>query len=109
MTKEELTTWLDQNKDLNYDDGHEQCIQKVFDEIKSKCIYTWLKSGMFNDEDYIREKVERVESIQNFNANVMFMLNMFHPILRYEIIKSLSKDAQDYIDRYNKQEYDTER
>jgi hypothetical protein len=106
MTKEEITDWLDKNKEFNFDDGYEQCTQEVFDEIKQKCIYTWTDSGWFDDEDYINEKIERIEAIQNFNADVIFMLNMFHPIIRTNIIHQLSKKAQEYIDRYNKIAYD---
>lgn len=104
MNAQELANWLDKNKDFNFDDGYEQCTQKVFDEIKQKCIITWKTN--FEDEEYVNEKLQRIEKIENFNADVMFMLNMFHPNLRSYIIIQLSREAQEYIDRYNKIAYD---
>lgn len=104
MNPQELANWLDENQEFNCDDGYEQCTQKVFDEIKNVCITTWKNN--FEDEEYVNEKLQRIEQIENFNADVMFMLNMFHPILRSYCIHQLSKEAQEYIDRYNKKAYD---
>jgi hypothetical protein len=106
MNEEELTNWLNKNKEFNLDDGYEQCPQKIFNEIKEKCIEIWTESGWFENEDYIDEKLQIIESIQNLNANVMFMMHMFHPILRNKIENELSTKAQEYIDRYNKIAYD---
>ena len=102
MTEEKLVIWLEENKNFSYNDGYEQCTQKIFDEIKEKCIFIWTKSGLFNDEDYINEKLQIIEKFENFNADIMLMVNMFHVTLREHIIDKLSKNAQDYIKRYKK-------
>jgi hypothetical protein len=74
--------------------------EAVFDEIKSTCLNYWLS---LEDQhgNYIQEKVDRILSIKNHEADVMFMLAMFHPILRNHIISKLSNRAKIYIKYYN--------
>ena len=72
--------------------------KKIFREIRKACIQTWHTYD--NTFGYVTEKLERVYSINNEEANVMFMLNMFHPSLKTHIIHTLSDKAKKYIEYY---------
>lgn len=74
--------------------------QKVFNEIKKACVDMW--NTFDNTYGYVDEKLFMVEQIHNVGGDVMFLLNMFHPSLRAFIISTLSPEAKDYINYYNK-------
>lgn len=72
---------------------------KIFQEIKDACIKVWKTYD--NTYGYVDEKIRAVNYIKNEEANVMFMLKMFHPILKAEIISHLSVPAKKYIQYYD--------
>jgi hypothetical protein len=72
--------------------------QKIFNEIKGLCIDTW--STFDNTYGYVDEMLFLVNQIHNHGADVMFLLNMFHPLLREYVINLLSSEARDYIKHY---------
>ncbi len=74
--------------------------QIVFNEIKKACIDMW--KTFDNTYGYVDEKLAMANQIHNIGADVMFLLNMFHPTLRELIISTLSPEAKDYIKYYNK-------
>lgn len=74
--------------------------KKVFNEIKKICKIQWRTYS--NEYGYVDKKIQRVEQIKNFEADVMFMLNMFHPVLKNLLISKLSLEAKNYIKYYDK-------
>ena len=77
--------------------------EEVFNNIKEKCINTWNDMTGANPA-YIKAKLDRINNIRNVEADVMFMLAMFHPLLRNHVIQQLSEKSKEYINNYNKLE-----
>jgi hypothetical protein len=73
--------------------------KKVFNEIKRICKIQWRTYS--NEFGYVNEKIKRIEQIKNFQADVIFMLNMFHPVLKHVLISKLSLEAKKYIKYYD--------
>jgi len=72
----------------------------VFNDIKTKCIIYW--KNHFSDEfGYVTQKLNKIEQIKNKEADVMFILNMFHLIIRNHIISTLLPESKNYINYYN--------
>lgn len=80
-------------------DGYLPPREVVFKEIIEKCGKYWTSN--FSNPKYLNEKLTRLAHIKNEGADVMFALAMFHPIVRNEIIRNLSPEAQDFVKYYN--------
>lgn len=48
---------------------------KLFNEVKEKCIEVWLDLGA--EPSYTREKINRIQNLQNIQDNFMYMVAMF--------------------------------
>ena len=67
--------------------------QEFFDEIKEKSIKIW---GTYDDTyGYATEKIERVESIENFKDNWSSIVGMFDNSNIAKLKASLSEDSKE--------------
>ena len=67
--------------------------QEFFDEIKEKAIKIW---GTYDDTyGYATEKIERVESIENFKDNWSSIVGMFDNSNIAKLKASLSEDSKE--------------
>jgi len=81
-------------------DGYIPPRDKVFDEIIEKCRLIWLSNFTDSAQEYVDEKLDRLNAIKNEGADVMFALQMFHPVLRFAVIRNFSAEARDYVKYY---------
>lgn len=76
--------------------------EEIFNEIVEACVEVW---HTYDDtHGYRTEKLERVRSTKNYKDNVMGLIRMFHPVMRYRIVTRLSKQAQEYINLNSEEE-----
>lgn len=76
---------------------HETPTTEVFNEIKIAAIAVW--DTFDNTYGYVTEKVERINSIQNYADNVMACYRMFDYGNQQLMKKNLSDEALSYINR----------
>ena len=73
--------------------SYETPSQEFFDEIKEKAIKIW---GTYDDTyGYATEKIERVESIENFKDNWSSIVGMFDNSNIAKLKASLSEDSKE--------------
>lgn len=73
--------------------SYETPSQEFFDEIKEKAIKIW---GTYDDTyGYATEKIERVESIENFKDNWSSIVGMFDSSNIAKLKASLSEDSKE--------------
>ena len=73
--------------------SYETPSQEFFDEIKEKSIKIW---GTYDDTyGYATEKIERVESIENFKDNWSSIVGMFDNSNIAKLKASLSEDSKE--------------
>ena len=78
---------------------HETPSDEIFNEMKDAAIKVW--ETYDNEFGYVTEKVERINSIRNYQDNVMVFYRMFDHINQYKMRNGLSQEALDYIKNNN--------
>jgi len=76
---------------------HETPTTEVFNELKIAAIAVW--NTFDNTYGYVTEKVERINSIQNYADNVMICYRMFDYVNQNLMKKKLSDEALSYINK----------
>lgn len=84
-------------------DGYLPPRDVIFNEIIEKCAKMWVfMTPTKEQEEYRLEKLSFIARLKNEGADVMFALAQFHMVLRSQIIRTLSDEAQDFINYYEK-------
>ena len=74
---------------------HETPTNEIFDEMKTSAIKIWQTYD--NEFGYVDEKLQRINSIQNFKDNAMVFYRMFDHSNQSKMRINLSTDAINYI------------
>ena len=74
---------------------HETPTQEIFDEMKESAIKIWLTYD--NQFGYVDEKLDRINSIQNFKDNAMIFYRMFDYVNQNKMMNYLNFKAIIYI------------
>ena len=75
---------------------HETPSEGIFNEIRDSAIKVW-KDNYSDEFGYVTEKTDRINSLSNYEDNVMVCYRMFDISNQYKMIKLLSESAVEYI------------
>ena len=74
---------------------YEAPTDKVFEEVKEKCIEIWKTYD--NEFGYVDERLKRIEPMENIQDNVMYMVAMFDVHNQQKLANLLSDEAKEAI------------
>lgn len=68
--------------------------QEIFDEVKEKAIEVW---DTYYRKPYSEEKINRIEELDNFGDNFMFIVQMFDMHNQYHLSVRIGERANEEI------------
>ena len=74
---------------------HETPSQEIFDEMKEIATKIW--ETYDNTYWYVDEKLEKINSLENYQDNAMVMYRMFDQVNQMMMHYKLSQNSRDYI------------
>lgn len=69
---------------------------EIFEEVKKRAIEIWKERAKEEtwDENYLKEKLDRIKDLKNIRDNMMYIIAMFHTLIQNYLISTVSLDAQ---------------